>query len=169
MEALLPLVLVAQGLMAGADTLLNHELLARLPQRADARPELGLHVVREAIWAALFLGLAWFSWHGALAWVIAALVATEIVVTACDELIENRIRVLPQNERVLHLFLALNVGLLVALLAPLVLAWSGEPTGLQRRDHGALSWAISAFAGAAAFWSLRDLVAWRRLRASVAA
>jgi hypothetical protein len=169
MEGLLPFVLVAQGLMAGVDTVLNHELLARLPKRPAARPELALHVVREAVWAALFAGLAWFAWHGALAWVIAALLALEIGITARDELIENRIRVLPQNERVLHLFLALNVGILLALLVPLVLAWSDEPTGLQRRDHGALSWVITAFAAAAAFWSVRDLVAWRRLRASVAA
>lgn len=169
MESVLPFVLVAQGLLAGVDTVVNHELLAGLPKRADARPELALHVVREAAWAALFAGLAWFAWHGAFAWVIAALLLIEIGVTACDELVENRIRVLPQNERVLHLFLAINVGLLVAVLAPLVLGWSDEPTRLEPRDHGALSWVISAFAAAAAFWAVRDFVAWRRLRATVAA
>lgn len=164
MESMLPFLLVAQGVMAGVDTVLNHELLARLPRRLEARPELGLHVVREAVWAVLFLGLAWFAWHGAAAWIIAALLVIEIVITACDEFVENRIRVLPQNERVLHLFLALNVGLIVAVLAPLVFAWTREPTALVPRDHGWLAWVISAFGGAAAFWSVRDLFAWRRLR-----
>ena len=65
MEAVLPFLLVAQGVLAGVDTVLNHELLARLPKRPEARPELALHVGREAIWAVLLTGLAWFAWHGA--------------------------------------------------------------------------------------------------------
>lgn len=166
MEAVLPFLLVTQGVLAGVDTVLNHELLARLPQRPEARPELALHVGREAIWAVLLVGLAWFAWHGAFAWVVALLLAGEIAITALDELIENRIRVAPQNERVLHLFLAINVGLIVAS----VLSWTGEPSALVRRDYGMLSWVITAFGAAAAFWALRDLLAWRSLRrASVAA
>jgi hypothetical protein len=160
MEAVLPFLLVAQGVLAGVDTVLNHEFLARLPKRPEARPELALHVAREAIWAALLIGLAWFAWHGAFAWVIAGLLAIEIAVTAFDELIENRIRVLPANERVLHLFLAINVGLIVAS----VFSSSGEPTAIVRRDHGVLSWLITGLGAAAAFWSVRDLVGWRRLR-----
>ena len=166
MEAVLPILLVAQGVLAGVDTVLNHELLARLPKRPEARPELALHVAREAIWAGLLVALAWFGWHGAYAWLIAALLATEIAITAFDELVENRIRVAPQNERVLHLFLAINVGLIVAS----VLCWTGEPSALVRRDYGVLSWVITGFGATAAFWSVRDFIAWRSLRrASVAA
>jgi hypothetical protein len=160
MEAVLPFLLVTQGLLAGVDTVLNHEVLARLSKRPEARPELALHVGREAIWAVLLVGLAWFAWHGAFAWVVALLLAGEIAITAFDELIENRIRVLPQNERVLHLFLAINVGLIVAS----VFAWSGETTAIVRRDYGLLSWIITGFGAAAAFWSLRDVMTWRRLR-----
>jgi hypothetical protein len=163
MEGLLPVLLVAQGVMGGIDTLLNHELIARLPLRPDARTEVGLHVVREAIWASLFAGLAWFAWHGAAAAVIAALLVAEIGITASDEFVENRIRVLPQNERVLHVFLALNLGVLVALLVPLLLSWSTQPTGLAARSYGVLSWILSLLALAAGAWSLRDLFAWRRL------
>ena len=158
MEAVLPFLLVAQGVLAGVDTVLNHELLARLPKRPEARPELALHVGREAIWAVLLTGLAWFAWHGAFAWVIAGLLAIEIAITAFDELIENRIRVLPANERVLHLFLAINVGLIVASM----FSWSGAPTAVVQRDYGVLSWLITAFGAAAGYWSVRDFVAWRR-------
>lgn len=166
MEAVLPFLLVVQGMLAGVDTVLNHEILARLPKRPEARPELALHVGREAIWAVLLVGLAWFAWHGAYAWIIAALLALEITITALDELTENRIRVAPQNERVLHLFLAINVGLIVAS----VFSWSSEPTAIVRRDSGLLSWIITGFGAAAAFWAVRDFFAWRRLRhASVTA
>jgi hypothetical protein len=164
MEALLPMILVVQGVMGGIDTLLNHELIAKLPRRVEARTEIGLHVLREAVWATLFLGLAWFAWHGAAALVIAALLIAEIAITACDELVENRIRVLPQNERVLHLFLTLNLGLLIAVLVPLLLDWSSRPTALATRDHGLLSWLLTALGLAAGAWSMRDLLAWRRLR-----
>ena len=161
---LLPVLLVAQGVMAGVDTVLNHEVIARLPQRPEARGELGLHVLRELIWMALFAGLAWFAWHGAAAAVIAALLAVEIVVTACDELVENRIRVLPQNERVLHLFLTLNLGVIVVLLAPSLIDWWGQPTALSPRSYGVFSWLLTLLALPAAFWALRDFIAWRRLR-----
>jgi hypothetical protein len=146
------------------DTVLNHELIARLPQRPQARTEIGLHVLRELIWTTLFAGLAWFAWHGAAAALIALLLAAEIVVTACDEFVENRIRVLPQNERVLHVFLTLNLGVIVALLVPRLLEWGGQPTGLVGRSYGVFSWMLTLLALAAAFWSLRDFIAWRRLR-----
>ena len=161
---LLPGLLVAQGVMAGVDTLLNHELIARLPQRPEARTEIGLHVLRELIWTALFAGLAWFAWHGAAAALIALLLAAEILVTACDELVENRIRVLPQNERLLHVFLTLNLGVIVALLLPLLWDWGRQPTALVARDYGVFSWLLTLLALPAAFWALRDFIAWRRLR-----
>jgi hypothetical protein len=163
MDRLLPVLLLAQGVMAGIDTLLNHELIARLPQRPEARTEIGLHVIREAIWTCLFAGLAWFAWHGAAAAVIAALLVAELGITACDEFVENRFRVLPQNERVLHVFLTLNLGLLIAVLVPVLLEWGRRPTALVAQSHGLLSWILSLLALAAGTWSLRDLFAWRRL------
>lgn len=77
---------------------------------------------------------------------IAALLALEVLVTATDEFVENRTRVLPQNERVLHVFLTLNYGLIVALLVPTLWRWGQEPAALA--------------------WSVRDLLAWRRLSAA---
>ena len=161
---LLPGLLVAQGVMAGVDTVLNHELIVRLPQRREARTEIGLHVLRELIWTALFAGLAWFAWHGAAAALIALLLAAEILVTACDEFVENRTRVLPQNERVLHVFLTLNLGVIIVLLSPLLLDWWAQPSALVARSHGVFSWLLTLLALAAAFWALRDFLAWRRLR-----
>jgi hypothetical protein len=160
---MLPWVLVAQGVMGGFDTLVNHEIIERLPHRESARREIGWHSIREATYGSLFAGLAWFEWHGLAALVIAALVCLEIVVTCTDEWIENRTRVLPQNERVLHVFLTLNLGLIVALLVPTLLAWSRLPTQLVPVDHGIAAWILSAFAAASAGWSMRDAIAWRRL------
>ena len=160
---ILPYVLVAQALLGGFDTLVNHELIEKLPHRLSARREIGLHSVREATYGALFVGLGWFEWHGASAFVIAALLLLEIAVTATDEFVENRTRVLPQNERVLHVFLTLNYGLIVALLVPVLLAWSREPNGLALVHHGWTSWALALFGASSFAWSMRDLVAWRRL------
>lgn len=163
-DTLMPALLVAQGVIGGIDTLVNHELIERLPYRPEARTEIGLHAMREAIYATLFGGLAWFAWHGAAAMVIGALVLCEVMVSASDEFVENRMRVLPQNERVLHFFLTLNLGLLIALLTPTLLGWASRPAGLMPVAYGGLSWALSALALAAAAWSVRDLLAWRRLR-----
>jgi hypothetical protein len=162
-EAILPLLLVAQGVMGGVDTLLNHELIEKLPRRREARGEIGLHSIREAIYACLFGGLAWFAWHGAAAWLLAALLMAEVINTACDEWVENRIRVLPQNERVLHIFLTLNLGAIIAVSVPTIAQWSAAPTGFSPRDFGWLSWLLTLFAGLGVFWSLRDFRAWRKL------
>ena len=169
-QAWLPWLLLLQGVLAGVDTLLNHELIARLPHKPGARPELGLHVFRELIWTVLLFGLAWFAWHGAAAIAIAVLLAAEVLVTACDEWVENRSRVLPQNERILHIFLTLNLGAIIALLYPLLREWGSRPTALVAAGHGMLSWIITLLAAGALAWAVRDTLAWRRLRrASVAA
>lgn len=164
LETLLPLLLIAQGVMGGVDTLLNHELIERLPHRMKARTEIGLHAIREAIYATLFAGLGWYAWHGAAAAAIAALLAAEILVTCCDEYVENQTRVMPQNERVLHIFLTLNLGVIIAVLAPVLLEWSTYPTRWVPVDYGLPSWVLSALAITAIAWSIRDALAWRRLR-----
>jgi hypothetical protein len=167
---LLPALLVAQGVMAGIDTVLNHEIIAKLPQRTDARTEIGLHVLREIAWLLIFIALAWFAAHGAWAAALGAVLAAEIVVTACDEFVENRTRVLPQNERIIHVFLTLNLGVLIVVLAPQLADWFRQPTALLPQSHGIASWALMPFALAAGFWAVRDFLAWRRLRrASVTA
>jgi hypothetical protein len=161
--ALIAFLLLAQGILGGVDTVLNHELIERLPYRLQARREIGLHALREAIYAALFGGLAWHEWHGALAFGIAALLAAEVIVTATDEFVENHSRVLPNNERVLHVFLTLNLGLIIAVAAPTLWEWSSQPTAFAPADKGWLSWALAALGATSASWSLRDLLAWRRL------
>lgn len=163
-ETLIPFLLLAQGVVGGVDTILNHELIERLPYRVQARREVGLHSIREAIYATLFSGLAWHAWHGALALAIAALLAAEVIVTASDELVENRSRVLPNNERLLHVVLTLNLGFIIALMVPTLWAWAAQPTAFAVSDKGWLSWALAALGACAAAWSLRDLGAWQRLR-----
>ena len=160
----LPWVLVAQGVMGGFDTLFNHELLVGLPHRTDAHAEIGLHWVREGLYGLLFAGLGWFAWHGALAWVIAGLVAVLVLVDLQDELVENRIRVLPQNERAVHMVLTINLGIIAALVAWTVYGWHAAPTGLDPIEHGAAKWLLTLLGAASIGWSVRDLVAWRRLR-----
>ena len=159
----LPALLVLQGVLGAFDTLYNHELVAKLARQPQARGELKLHSAREAVYACLFLGFAWFAWQGALALVIALLLVSEIFITVSDELLENRTRVLPQNERALHVFLTLNYGAILALLTPLLLDWSANPTELAPAHHGWMSWALTLFAVSSAGWSVRDWMAAKRL------
>ena len=160
----LPALLVLQGVMGALDTIANHELIEALPRRPEACGELAFHSAREAVYAALFLGLGWFAWLGAAAFVIVILLIAEIVITVNDELIENRLRVLPQNERALHIFLTLNFGALLALLVPVLADWMANPTALEPSYSGWASWALAALGIASAGWSVRDLVALRRLK-----
>jgi hypothetical protein len=159
-------LLAAQGVLGGVDTLFNHELVERLPRRVEAHREIGLHSLREALYAVLFIGLGWFEWHGPLALAIGAVLVAQIAVDALDEWTENRIRVLPQNERVLHMFLAINLGAIALALAFALSEWHGLPAGLVAREHGWLSWLLLFLGASSAAWAVRDLFAWRRLSAS---
>jgi hypothetical protein len=69
---------------------------------------------------------------------------------------------------VLHVFLTLNLGAIIAFLAPQLLEWSARPTGVARADHGFLSWVLTLFALSSAAWAVRDFIAWRRLRRAAA-
>jgi len=162
-------LLVLQGILGALDNLWHHELTVRLPTRPNARRELVLHAVRGALYAPVFLSFAWLTWTGWLAWAFGALLATEIIVTLLDFVEEDRSRVLPATERVLHTVLALNYGAFLALLVPELASWAAVPSGVGIADRGAWSWIMTIFAAGAFGWAVRDAAAaWRLARPSLA-
>jgi uncharacterized protein (TIGR01777 family) len=158
-----------QALLGAFDNLWHHELQAALPQRAGARRELALHAAREAIYAVIFIGLAWGEWHGLWAALLATLLVVELFITVADFLEEDRTRRLPPLERGLHTVLSISYGLLLGLLAPVLLQWWHEPTALVATAHGAMSWWLSVYGAGVAAWSLRNALAvWRLGRPAAA-
>ena len=155
-------LLTLQAALGAFDNFWHHELQARLPQRRSARHELALHAARELIYGLVFLGLAWFEWHGAWAVGVALLLVAEIGITLADFIEEDRSRRLPPFERALHTVLALGYGLFLATLAPILMDWGRQPTGLRHVDHGLVSWAFSVFSVVVIAWSFRNATAvWR--------
>jgi len=160
---LIDTLLICQALLGAFDNLWHHEWAARLPQRRGARRELALHAAREALYGALFLGLGWFAWHGAWALLVAVVLAVEIVITLCDFLEEDRTRTLPPFERWLHTVLTVSYGVFVGLMAPKLLQWWQAPTEVVSAARGVVSWLYSVMAAGVWVWSLRNLLAVRRL------
>jgi hypothetical protein len=144
------------GLLGGLDVILNHELLARLPRQPWAGPEERMHSAREWIFFAIFASLAWSEWHGAAVWWIALLYLGEVLVSARDVVIEGNTRVLPKPERVLHLFLFMNLGALVVLVGQVSIGWHVLPTSVVRTDYGWASRVLSVMAAGALVWAVRD-------------
>lgn len=164
METLL-IIFAIQGLLGAFDTIYHHELKERLPWRNTASKELILHGVRNVIYSVIFLSLGWMAWHGLYAWVFAALLGIEIVITLIDFVEEDRTRQLPPSERVTHTLLALNYGAILALLIPILWQWSAQPTGFARINFGFLSWVMACYAAGVLFWGWRDLsrgLFWRK-------
>ncbi|AXQ30136.1 TIGR01777 family protein [Solimonas sp. K1W22B-7] len=152
-----------QCLLGAFDNLWHHELEAGLSRQPQARTELALHTLRELLYAPIFVGIAWWSWQGAWAWLLIALLATEMVVTITDFVVEDRTRRLPPMERVLHTVLAMNYGALLALWAPILQQWTRLPTAMTAVDHGPWSWALGVFGAGVLGWGLYDLFAVARL------
>src|SRR5262249_9832924 len=79
-----------------------------------------------------------------------------------DFLVEDRTRLLPASERVTHTLLALNYGVILALLAPELRSWAAAPTGLVLVEHGLWSWLMTAAVGGVLLWGVAaSLRAWR--------
>jgi hypothetical protein len=155
----LPLVLnliIAQGLMGAFDTLYHHELRAALPQQPSAALELRIHAGRSLVYGLLFAGLAWLVWGGVWLLVLAAMLLTEVVLTLWDFLVEDRSRILPPAERVLHTIMALNGGATFALLCLFAPLWWRLPSQLQFTTHGWYSMILSVFATGVVASGLRD-------------
>lgn len=161
-------VLLLHGVLGFIDIVVNHELLAKLPQRGDAAPEEALHAARETIFAGLFAALAWYEWHGAWVWLIAALLLLEVIVSARDVIVEGDTRVLPVPERVIHLLLFINLGVLMTLIGYALLWWHAMPSAPVRVDYGWASWVLTAMAAVSLVWAIRDGVAAGRRETIVA-
>lgn len=157
------ILLSIQALLGAFDNLWHHELAAKLPQRASARRELALHAVREALYGIVFIGLGWFEWHGGLAFVLAALLGVELVVTLADFLEEDRTRRLPPFERALHTVLSISYGLLLGLFAPVLMHWREQATALSFQPHGWVSVLFTLYGVGVLAWSLRNVRAVMRL------
>ena len=155
MDRILMLMSV-QGAMGAFDLVYHHELTERLAWRPASARELSIHAARNLIYAALFLAFAWGEWHGAFAVGFVLLMAAEIVITLVDFVVEDRSRDLPPSERVTHTLLAVNFGVMLAVLLPELLAWMALPTGVLPANHGAWSWIASALGAGALLATARE-------------
>ncbi len=163
----LPLVLdlvIAQGLMGAFDTLYHHELRAALPQQPSAALELKIHAGRSMVYGLLFAGLAWLTWGGIWLLLLGAMLLTEVVLTLWDFLVEDRSRILPPAERVLHTIMALNGGAAFALLCLFAPIWWKLPSRLQLTNHSWQSLVMSVFAAGVLVSAVRDARAGSALR-----
>ncbi len=156
MEAIL-IFLTVQGLLGAFDMFYHHELIEKLPWRKTAAKEMLLHGVRNMFYAVVFISFGWFHWHGALAWVFAAIILTEVLITLWDFVEEDRSRKLPATERVTHAILTLNYGAIIALFMPILWQWKGQPSGFFTVNYGFLSWVMTLYALGVFTWGIRDL------------
>ncbi len=168
MSLTLILILTAQALLGAFDNFWHHELEARLPQRLGARRELALHAAREAIYALVFIVVAWLECHGAWALVLGALLVAELVITLADFLEEDRTRRLPALERLLHTVLTAMYGAFLCLMAPVLAEWVQQPTALELVTRGHASWIFTLFAIGVFAWSVRNVLALRATRGPAA-
>lgn len=140
-------LIALQIAMGGFDVIFHHELTERLAWKDNAAQELRLHAWRNLFYGVLFTAFAWVQPHGWIAVALIAILAVEIVITLWDFVEEDRTRKLPGSERVLHTLLAINYGAILALVLPLLVAWTVLPTGLEIVSYGWGS-AILTLAGA---------------------
>jgi uncharacterized protein len=152
-------LLLVQGALGAFDTLWYHEYQQQLPRNASAKIELRLHASRDFAYAIVFGSLAWLTWHGAWAYLFAAILFFEIAITLWDFVEEDLSRRLPAGERIMHTIMAIVYGAFLAHLLPQVWHWAQQPTALSPENYGVLSWILSFFALGFFLSGIRDVVA----------
>jgi uncharacterized protein len=157
-------LIIAQAVLGAFDNFWHHELTERLPSKRSAARELALHAAREFLYAFLFFALAWYEWRGWWAALIGTVFAVEVVITLADFIVEDQTRHLPKLERGLHTILAMNVGAILIVLAPILHEWWSAPTAVRPAAHGAISWLFTVFSAGVLAWSVRNALAVLRHR-----
>ncbi|MCH9807757.1 MAG: TIGR01777 family oxidoreductase [Alphaproteobacteria bacterium] len=162
-------LLALQIAMGGFDVVFHHELTERLAWKTNAANELRLHAWRNVFYGFLFTLFAWVQPHGLIAVALIGILLVEIIITLWDFVEEDRTRALPASERVLHTLLAINYGAILALVLPLLVVWSGQPTSIELVSYGWGS-AILTIAGlGCTLFAVRDFFTSARARGFVAA
>src|SRR5262249_27187619 len=128
-------LLAIQGIIGAFDTVYYHEWRARLAAGGSGTaPELKLHAARDFLYAALFGALPWLEWQGLWAFIIAAILLTEIILTLADFIVERRVRKpfgdVYGGERVTHAVMGIIYGAMLANLLPTLWRWFLLPTAL---------------------------------------
>ena len=139
-------LLMLQGVLGAFDTLFHHELRVALPQQVNSALELRIHGARAVLYGFVFAGLAWFVWGGVWLLVMVGIVVIEVGLTLWDFLVEDRTRLLPGSERVLHTVLAINGGVLIGILGLQLPAWWSLPNTPTFVSYGWPSWVLTLFA-----------------------
>jgi hypothetical protein len=167
-------LLTAVAFLGAFDTIYYHEFRAKLPALGkSARSELQLHAGRDFVYAVLFVGLPWFSWHGRYAAVLVALFVIEIILTLWDFVVEDWIRKpiggVYSGERVMHAIMGIVYGAMLATIVPTLRVWWSEPTQLAGPSpviSDALRWIMTVMAVGVFLSGVRDLCASVGLRGS---
>ncbi len=152
-------LLLVQASLGAFDTLYYHEYKLRLAHGDHTQIELRLHAARDFAYAIIIGSLGWLTWLGAFAYVLMALLLTEIVITLWDFIEEDKVRKLPPGERAMHAIMGIVYGAFLAYLVPEMLKWAAEPAGWGPKYHGIPAWLLSLIASGVFVSGVRDLMA----------
>lgn len=151
-------ILMVQASLGAFDTLYYHEYKLKLPHSEHTAHELQLHALRDFLYAIIIGSLAWATWHGFWVLILAAILASEIVITLCDFVEEDKVRKLPAGERVMHSIMGIVYGAFLAVLVPEMIRWYALPAGFGTAYHGFPGWVLTAIAIGVFVSGVRDLI-----------
>ena len=152
-------LLLVQAALGAFDTLYYHEYRLKLTRSGHTRLELRLHASRDFAYAIIIGSLGFVTWHGAFAWILAALLLSEIGITLWDFIEEDKIRRLPPGERSMHTIMSIVYGAFLAFLIPQLIGWSRLVTGFGPSYHGFPAWMLLVLAVGVFVSGVRDLTA----------
>jgi uncharacterized protein len=157
-------ILMVQASLGAFDTLYYHEYKLKLATGEHTAHELRLHATRDFLYAIIIGSLAWLTWNGPFALVLAAILLAEVGITLSDFVEEDKVRKLPAGERVMHSIMGIVYGAFLALLIPEMMKWYSLPLGFGTAYHGFPGWVLSLIAAGVAASGVRDLLASRSRR-----
>lgn len=125
------------GLVGAYDVLYYHMYRARLWQRPEAMMENVTHAIRALLFSTFFFLLLFVEARGSWWWLYPAVCTLEMLNTMSDTFLEKRSREpqggMENGEYMLHVFLSVMIGAVMACMLFESWSWSTQPTELILR------------------------------------
>ena len=151
-------LLISQGLLFGLDLVMNHDLEGRFSFAPENLPQRRIHGVHELLYAAVYIGIAWYAWYGIFSVCMGFMLLIGIFLTIRN-FITDSTRHISLTEHVTEIILSMVTGAILALLLPVLVEWYGNLSKVQNTDYGYTSYILTLIGVGTLLLAIRDLTA----------
>jgi len=151
-------ILISLGLLFGFDLVFNHDPEGRFSLASENLLQRRIHGVHELLYAAIYIGVAWYAWYGLFAVCMGIMLLVGIFITIRG-FVTDSTRTISLAEHITEIIISIVIGTILALFVPVLMEWYGNPSKIQYIGYGYTSYILTVFGVGTLILAIRDLTA----------